>query len=470
MFTYLLKKDKEVSILLIHILIAILSFFSIYFFIVWFYIIVLANIPAILNKSTRSKTVLVFFGYIFGLEIIRRMIKASPFIPYQVGNYLMLIVFSYCIIKTTSSRQGLIGKIILILCIPGFYMIPFENYFVFFMNSFSGIICLGLAAVYFGGQTYNSEDLRDFIKITILPIIIIAIYISLKTPTLNDVDFNLAANFETSGGFGSNQISTVLGLGACLLILAYISRQAVFSKYNKALSFVVISFFLFRGLLTFSRGGILTGLVAAVLSYLYLNWRLKKNISKSVVRLTFIALGCYIVFTISNQITGGTLAERYHGQTSSTLNGNRKINLNTITTNRSNIALAEFAIFSDHIFLGVGPGGGYEARKQYMGTEIASHTELTRLLAEQGIPGLLIGVTFLFYPLFRLKNSKSVKESFYLIAFFSLAIITSFHSSMRTTITPLFWSLSCARFSFPRSSKAIETGAKEARVNALVSH
>jgi len=361
----------------------------------------------------------------------------------------MLAIFIYGIIKTPSSRQGFIGKIILLLCIPGFYMIPYDNYFVFFLNSFSGIVCLGLGAVYFGSQTYTSEDLRNFIKVTVLPIIVVAIYVSVRSPSLNDVDFNLGSNFETSGGFGSNQVSTVLGLGACLLILAYLRKETIFSSY-KVVSIVLIGVFLFRGLLTFSRGGILGGLVAATLSYLYLNWKLKKNMYKTIFQILLIAAGCFIIFIVTDQITGGILSERYRGETAGTLSGNRTRNLNTITSNRSKIALAEWTIFSDHIFLGVGPGGGYEAREKYTGIRTASHTEFTRLLAEQGIPGLLIGLIFIFYPLLRIRNAKSVKETYYLIAFFSLAVITSFHSAMRTMITPLFWALSCARFSFPR--------------------
>jgi len=367
----------------------------------------------------------------------------------------MLVVFTFGIIKTPSSRQGLIGKIILLLCIPGFYMIPYENYFDFFLNSFSGIVCLGLGAVYFGSQTYTSADLRNFIKVTVLPIIVVAIYISVRSPSLNDIDYNLGANFETSGGFGSNQVSTVLGLGACLLILAYLRKETIFSSY-KVISIILIGVFLFRGLLTFSRGGILGGILAATFSYLYLNWKLKKNLYKAFLQILLFSVGCLIIFLVTDQITGGTLSERYRGETAGTLNGSKSMNLNTITSNRSKIAFAEWSIFSDHIFLGVGPGGGYDAREKYTGIRTASHTEVTRLLAEQGIPGLLIGLIFIFYPLLRIRNAKSVKEAYYLIAFFSLAVITSFHSAMRTMITPLFWALSCARFSFPHSTKAVK--------------
>lgn len=456
---YLIREKREISTLLIHILLGFLSLFTTLFFVLWFYLVLVTNITSIINNSTRSKTILLFSGYFLGLEIIGRMIRASPFVPYQIGIYFMLLVFSYGIIKTPSGSWGYIGKIILLLCIPGFYMIPYGSYLAFFLNSFSGILCLGLGAVYFGAQSYTSVDLRNFIKITVLPIITIVIYISIKSPSFNDIDFTLSSNFETSGGFGSNQVSTILGLGACLLILPFLRKEIIFSSY-KFISIILIGVFTFRGLLTFSRGGILGALLAATLSYLYLNWKLKEKMYKTLFQILLVSIGCFIIFTVTNRLTGGTLSERYKGETARTLSGNRTRNLNTITSNRIRIALAEWDIFSDNVLLGVGPGSGYDAREKYLGIRIASHTEFTRLLAEQGIPGLLIGLIFIFYPLLRIRNSKSVKETYYLIGFFALAVITSFHSAMRTMITPLFWALSCARFSFPGPLKVVSKVSK----------
>ena len=459
---YFIKEKREVSVLLVHILLGIVSLFSAYFFVFWFYFVVITNITSIINKSTRSKAILLFTGYMLGLEIIGRMVKASPLIPYQVGNYFMLLIFCYGIIKTPSDKWGSIGKIILLLCIPGFYMIPAESYFVFFLNSFSGIVCLGLGAVYFGSQTYTADDLRSFIKVTVLPIIVIAIYISVKSPSFDDMDFALGSNFETSGGFGSNQVSTILGVGACLLLLAYLRKKAIFSSY-KILSIALIGVFVFRGLLTFSRGGMIGALAAVAFSYLYLNWKLKVKMRKTFFQLLLVVAGSVLIFMIANQITGGILGNRYQGETAATLRGDRARNLSTITSNRSKIALAEWAIFSDNVFFGIGPGAGYEAREKYVGVRIASHTELTRLLAEQGLPGLFIGLIFIFYPLLRIKNSKSSEETYYLIAFFSLAIITSFHSAMRTMLTPLFWALCCARFSFPIYSQVTANAFRRTR-------
>jgi hypothetical protein len=241
-------------------------------------------------------------------------------------------------------------------------------------------------------------------------------------------------------------------VGACLLLLAYLRKKTIFSSY-KIISIALIGVFIFRGLLTFSRGGMIGALAAVAFSYLYLNWKLKVKMRKTFFQLLLVVAGSVLIFMIANQITGGILGNRYQGETEATLRGDRARNLSTITSNRSKIALAEWAIFSDNVFFGIGPGAGYEAREKYIGVRTASHTEFTRLLAEQGIPGLFIGLIFIFYPLLRIKNSKSSEETYYLIAFFSLALITSFHSAMRTILTPLFWALSCARFSFPQYSQ-----------------
>ncbi len=448
---YFIKDNKEIWILLIHFLLGAVSLISIYFYIGWVYFILLTNIPGIINKVTRSKTILLLSGYLFGIELIGRMVKASPFVPYQVGSYIMLILFSYGILRLPKTNANTVGKIILLLCIPGFYMIPYDHYSTYFTNSFSGIITLGLAALYFGNQTYTAGDLKDFIKVTVLPIITILVYISFKTPDYTDIEYSLGANFETSGGFGSNQVSTVLGVGACLLLVSYLKKDMVFKSWG-ILSLVFIGAFLFRGLLTFSRGGIIGSLFAVLLSYLYLSWRINRNIGAGMLRIIAVTAGLYFIFTFSNQITGGVLSQRYQGETAGTISGTKEKDLNVYTSNRSSLAAIEWSIFNQNMFLGVGPGGGYEAREKYFGTRIASHTEVTRLLAEQGLPGLLIAVIFVFYPLVRIKKSTSREETYYLIAFFSLAIITSFHSGMRTMLTPLFWGIGCARFSFPLKS------------------
>jgi O-antigen ligase len=108
---------------------------------------------------------------------------------------------------------------------------------------------------------------------------------------------------------------------------------------------------------------------------------------------------------------------------------------------------AEWQIFLKNPILGVGPGAGYEARKEIVGFRIASHTEVTRLLAEHGLFGLVIAIIFLIFPLIKILRSPVGFDRIISTAFFSFAILTSFHAAMRTTVTPFLWGLACANFS-----------------------
>lgn len=457
MVNYLVKDKNEIKALLFHVALGILSLFSVYFFIVWVYLLVFSSLGGIINKVSRNRIILLLSGYFLGMELIGRMLKSSPWIPYQICSYFMLVVFTLGIFDHFKSSKTNVGLIIVLLCVPGFFMISGHDYLTPFIDAFSGILCTGLAAVYFSRQVYTQKDLFDFLKCAVLPIIITLVYLFFKTPSFNDIDFSLKANFKTSGGFGSNQVSTVLGAGACLILLPYLRNSGPFRSF-KIINLLLLAGFLFRGLLTFSRGGVMGCLAAVLLAYLYITFVDKKNFVNSILKIFFFAFIAFFIFQASDQITGGKLSERYRGETGGTLEGTREKNLKTITSNRSELIEAEWLVFANNILFGVGPGNGYEARRQYIGERVASHTEVTRLMAEQGLPGLAIAIIFLVYPFIRISEAKSKEEKYYLIGFFSLAIITSFHSGMRTMLTPVLWGLCCARFYFPPKTRLANVG------------
>jgi O-antigen ligase len=156
---------------------------------------------------------------------------------------------------------------------------------------------------------------------------------------------------------------------------------------------------------------------------------------------------------VTDNITGGKLGQRYRGETGGTIEGTREKDLRVMTSGRTEIIEVEWNVFKDNMLVGVGPANGYEARRAYVGKTVASHTEVTRLISEQGIPGLIIAFLFLFFPFFRISQSRSKSEKYYLIGIFLLAIVTSFHASMRTMLTPLLWGVGCAGFIIPDIKK-----------------
>ncbi|MEZ0130795.1 O-antigen ligase domain-containing protein, partial [Flavobacterium sp. LBUM151] len=95
-----------------------------------------------------------------------------------------------------------------------------------------------------------------------LPIFSTTVYLFLYNPSVKEVVTSTTSNFETSGGFGPNQVSTVLGLG----IFIFFSQLILFSKSKKLmiLNGILLIMVSYRAIVTFSRGGVMTAVVMIV--------------------------------------------------------------------------------------------------------------------------------------------------------------------------------------------------------------
>ena len=66
------------------------------------------------------------------------------------------------------------------------------------------------------------KQLLNIIDMLAYPLIATLVYMFAYTPSIKDVVTNTESNFETSGGFGPNQVSTILGLGIFLFFVKII--------------------------------------------------------------------------------------------------------------------------------------------------------------------------------------------------------------------------------------------------------
>ena len=140
-------------------------------------------------------------------------------------------------------------------------------------------------------------------------------YLYFKTPDLKEIVFGGAANFAASGGFGPNQVATAIGLGIFIIAVFILMKERITGFL--LLDVFLLLYFFYRGLLTFSRGGLLTGVIALICFSLF--YTLYKKISLA----SFITyVGIVVVFTIgiwlfTSNITGGMLDNRYTGKNAS---------------------------------------------------------------------------------------------------------------------------------------------------------
>jgi len=438
MISWLLAYKKPWVWVILHILLGYFSTLTPSVIIAYFYLVLFTSIRAFTSpKSNITLTILI--AYLVPLEIICRMAQTSPFIPYELSKYLLFVLL---VIGIFSGRnKGRIGLIMLILLLPALTIdLSNEVHFKDLVFNVLAPINLCLGVIYFYKQRIDIHRIKNILIALVLPLISALIFTYIKTPDYDDIDFQLGANVETTGGFGSNQVSTVFGLGMFLMFFLWYKRISLSGSrfFDGALLFL----FVLQGLLSFSRGGMIGGALA-ILVFLFFEFRrkepnkeYKKGIGKYLIPSVFLVLS---TIWIANDITEGKLLLRYQGETEGTIAGSKEKDLNSITTNRADIFEGDVLLFSQNPF-GVGAGASKYLRVTQNG--VVSHIEFSRLIAEHGYLGLLFfGIlTIIPFYAFAKKNRSSMKG--FMVALFFLAWYTTFHAATRNFVTPLLIGIS----------------------------
>jgi hypothetical protein len=380
------------------------------------------------------------------LEVLSRVGKA-PAVPDESGKYFLIFALFALLIYHFRNRTPhslfSTGKLIVYLLLPSIFVgLSSFNLDQWAFNGLA-IFELGFLLAFISYERWDVEAFCKTMHYVIMAITLIVVFITLKTPDVDKVTYSLIANSETSGGMASNQVSTILGLGILLSSLMLMLKRP-FLRIN-ILNYLFIGFLLFRGLLTFSRGGMLMAAIGILIAFMF---KLFSN-RKSFIKFTFLAclvgVTGYLAVSKINSMTHGTLLLRYEGETKGTWSGYREKSLNTVTAGRSNLILTDIKIFRDNFLFGVGPGGAKALRRQYdqvyLDFSVAAHTEFSRLLSEHGVGGLAVVIILLFFPVIWIKKQKNTLWKGVSAAIFIYALGTSTHSAMRTNVTSVYYAL-----------------------------
>ena len=143
-------------------------------------------------------------------------------------------------------------------------------------------------------------------------------------------------------------------------------------------------------IVTFSRGGVITGAAMIGLSLLFLYYFSNGKAKKKFI-LIFILIGSMGVGTwaYSSLQTRGLIEKRYANQ-----DAKGRVKKDRLG-GREAIMDADFKLFLDNPILGVGAGIGKKLREESLGQAVASHNEISRMLSEHGIFGIF-GLLLLF--------------------------------------------------------------------------
>ena len=437
-------KNNQITYLLFlgfHVLLAFVIYTIPFLSIVYGLLIAFLGTLLLLNTKNRNNEALVLAAYVVGSEVLLRMTGGN--IVYEIAKYEVIYFLVLGSFFSGTSKNSFLFLLFILLLLPGVYIganvlgseVDVRKAIMF---NILGEVTLFVSAIYCYQRRVTLLQFEYIIKALALPIVSILTYLFLYTPSIKDVVSGTQSNFETSGGFGPNQVSTVLGLG----MFCFFSLLVVFSK-NIKLQLVHLFFLIvasFRGIVTFSRGGIFTA-IAMIMAFIFIlywfaNAKAKKIILVLSVSAIFIGSG---VWTYSVTQTDGMIENRYANKDA---RGREKADK---LGGREQIAETELKMFMENPVWGIGVGKNKEYREQMTGIEAASHNEITRLLAEHGVFGILAFIILLFTPLILYFNNR---EHIFLLPFFIFWLLTINHAAMRIAAPAFVYALTLLKVQF----------------------
>ncbi|WP_083961682.1 O-antigen ligase family protein [Salinimicrobium terrae] len=386
-----------------------------------------------IQNENRNNEALMAAAYIAGAEVFWRMTGALLF--YETGKYgVILFLLIGMFFKGTSARTTPYWLYLLIL-VPGIliasmsisYEAEFRKLIAF---NLSGPVCLGVTALYCYYKKIKSRDFQRMLLMILVPLLAQMVYLYLYTPTLHEGIISLSGNYAATGGYGPNQISTVFGLGAFLLVTRLFTIN---SKSINLIDLGLLGLMGYRALITFSRGGVFTAVICIILFVIV--YYSKQDIQgqiKTRFKLILISIAFFVIWSFSSLKTFGLLDNRYANQNAA---GQLK---GDITTGRVELVVTELKGFYEHPVLGIGVGVGKEFREKNLGIEIATHNELSRLLSEHGLLGVVAILILIFVPIIFWTK---FKNNYYFLAFLAFWFLTINHSAMRIALPAFVYGL-----------------------------
>lgn len=422
-------------LLVIHAVIALVVFAIPFLSKIYALLIPIIGFYIVYRTKNRNNEVLLVAAYLVGVEVFLRMTGGNfnnEFVKVNV-IFFMLVGMVYSNFYT----NAFIYWFFMMLLIPGILItstvlnpsIDIKKSLVF---NLSGPVCLAISSIYMFKRKILFSDLQNVLIAMGLPIVSTTIYLFLFNPSVKAVVTGTQSNFETSGGFGPNQVSTALGLG----MFVFFTQLILFSKSKMAiiLNGVLLIFITYRGIVTFSRGGVITAVVMIVcLLFLLYNFSNKKGKNKFVWVFILTALIGIGVWTYSSIQTNGLIEKRYANQDAAGRVKKDRLG------GREEIMNEEIDLFMDNPILGIGAGMGKQIRKEMFGEESASHNEITRMLSEHGLFGVFGLLILLITPFAVYVNNR---QHLYFLSFFVFWLLTINHAAMRTAAPAFVYALS----------------------------
>lgn len=434
------QNSLYINLILIHLAIGLLVYLLPFIIIVYPILITFTGLIWVIKKGNRNEEVLYVCAYMVGVEVFLRM--AGGIILYEFAKYGVMLFSLIGIYYNGVSKGAFIYWIYMLLLIPsiliGAEVLNFSTDIrKTILFNISGPICLGIASIYTFQKKIAIGKVNNILLFMGLPILSCVTYLFFYTPDVGDALTGTSSNNELSGGFGPNQVATVLGLGMFIFFTRLIldSKEKILFITN----LIIAVYITYRGIITFSRGGMLTGFIMMLvfLFYVYIN---SKNKGKYKLNyfLGIIIVSMVCVWSFTSYQTNGLIDKRYSNKDA--LGRVKKDQF----TGRAELAEDEIAMFIENPFFGVGVAKAAELRDEKM-KALPSHDEITRTLSEHGALGIMALLILIFTPIFIHFDNK---ENIYLFPFLIFWFLTINHSAMRTAAPAFVYALALLKVKF----------------------
>jgi len=415
---------------------------------VYFFGVVAFLFYRIAIAKDKHKAILFASAYMIGAEVFFRMTKALVF--YETGKYVVIVFFLIGMFYYGFKKKAFSYFVYVLLLLPAVFItylsINYDSEFrKMIIFNLSGPICLAIASLYCYERSIKFKDFQRLLDIIVYPLIAMTVYVYLYNPDIRDVITGTTSTSATSGGYGPNQVATMLGLGVFILY----SRLLIPYK-NKLVHFIMMFFLVsmaFRALVTFSRGGVIVAVImVAVFSLvLYLSTSIKTKF-KITYKLIAVLGAVAAIWLYALLQTGGMIENRY---TNKDALGREKAD---VTTGRGRLISADFEAFQESPVFGIGVGRVKSYYIEKLNIELPSHNELARMLSEHGALGILALLVLLFTPIFSIIGGR---RNIYFYPFIIFWALTISHSSMRIAAPAFIYALSLLNIDYEKPKNTV---------------
>jgi hypothetical protein len=394
------------------------------------------------GKDDRPDRVACLAAYITGAEVLWRMTNDQLF--WELGKYSMIGIGALTMFRL--NRRALFWSaaafsLLLpsaVLTVANYPLAEARNQLSF---NLSGPLSLCMAAGLFACVSLSRIQLQRLCLALVAPVTGIAAIAVFLISTNPNLQFSHQSNFALSGGFGPNQVSAALGLGALMAALFLFEPDTRW--FLRAGLFAVMVWLAGQSALTFSRGGLFAALGGAVMATLLRVNEPRELVKPLAIGLLVLGIGYTVVWPRLDAFTGGNISQRF---------------TETDTSLRADLGEADMQLWREHRIMGVGPG---RSKLSHL-DDIIAHTEFTRLLAEHGAFGVLYMALMAGFGVINAWRGSSGRERGLAAAFTMWALLFMLNSAMRLVAPSFMFGLAFCRIHALKSTRA----QKVARVRA----